>query len=268
MPKTTVICHFRNEEALLPFWLKHHRNLFDDGVLINYYSTDSSLDIIKDLAPHWRVVNTKNKQFSTFDIDNEVMEYEAQIEEWKMALNVTEFLFCKSLNDHVQTHIDNHSTNFVVTKGFIMQDPEHMIDVPLDYSQPIWEQRHWGMPEPDPTRGPAHYDRSRLLHKEKTGRYGPGRHTNEIGQVLREPILYLLWYGWSPIKLKVQRNESTRPMLNQDDLGKGWGSHHLLGESAIMKQWWEYSHHVYDIFGGKHPQLDAIRLSLRTEYNN
>ncbi|MEW9106591.1 glycosyltransferase family 2 protein, partial [Paenibacillus sp.] len=48
-----LISHFYNEEYLLPWWLKHHAPLFDHGILINRGSTDRSVDICKQLVPHW-----------------------------------------------------------------------------------------------------------------------------------------------------------------------------------------------------------------------
>lgn len=50
----TVLCHFYNEEYLLPWWLKHHRSMFDHGALIDHGSTDNSLDICRQLVPEWR----------------------------------------------------------------------------------------------------------------------------------------------------------------------------------------------------------------------
>ena len=38
--KRLLIAHFYNEEYLLPFWIRHHFNLFDDVVLINNNSSD------------------------------------------------------------------------------------------------------------------------------------------------------------------------------------------------------------------------------------
>jgi hypothetical protein len=32
----TVISHIFNEEYLLPFWLEHHRTIFDHGIIIDY----------------------------------------------------------------------------------------------------------------------------------------------------------------------------------------------------------------------------------------
>ena len=88
----TVITHFYNEEYLLPWWLQHHRPMFDHGILIDYGSTDASADICRTLAPEWRLVRSANPDFSALDVDFEVMQYEAGLPGWKIALNTTEFL--------------------------------------------------------------------------------------------------------------------------------------------------------------------------------
>ena len=42
--KKTVIAHFYNEEFMMEWWLKHHLNLFDHGILINH---KSGIDLLK-----------------------------------------------------------------------------------------------------------------------------------------------------------------------------------------------------------------------------
>ena len=70
----TILSHFYNEEYLLPYWLKHHRNYFDHGIMIDYASTDNSVDIIKTLCPNWRVVSSKNLNFEATSVDKEAKE--------------------------------------------------------------------------------------------------------------------------------------------------------------------------------------------------
>jgi len=36
-----LFSHIYNEEYLLPFWLKHHKKIFDHGVIIDNFSTDN-----------------------------------------------------------------------------------------------------------------------------------------------------------------------------------------------------------------------------------
>ena len=59
MAKRVVISHFFNEAYLLPWWLEHHRQIFDHGVLIDWSSTDGSADICRQLAPGWEVVRLR-----------------------------------------------------------------------------------------------------------------------------------------------------------------------------------------------------------------
>ena len=52
----TVLTHFYNEEYLLPWWLSHHKKIFDHGILIDYHSTDRSREIIKAICPTWEII--------------------------------------------------------------------------------------------------------------------------------------------------------------------------------------------------------------------
>ena len=88
-----VISHFYNEAYLLPWWLKHHREMFDHGVLIDYASTDDSVAICRELVPDWEVIPSENAHFSALLCDFEVMKHEQRFPDaWKIALNTTEFL--------------------------------------------------------------------------------------------------------------------------------------------------------------------------------
>src|SRR5262249_53188540 len=100
-PRLTVLCHFRNEETYLPYWLRHHTRLFDHGILIDYHSTDRSVEIIRTVAPTWEVRATRNEQFHSVSIDLEVMDIEQAISGWKMCLNVTEFVMQENLRQFV-----------------------------------------------------------------------------------------------------------------------------------------------------------------------
>jgi len=53
--KLTLISHFYNEEFLLPYWLSYHSKIFDHGILVNYRSTDDSVQMIRELTPDWEI---------------------------------------------------------------------------------------------------------------------------------------------------------------------------------------------------------------------
>jgi hypothetical protein len=45
--KVLMINHFYNEEFLMPHFIRSHAHHFDDVIMINYNSNDSSIEIIK-----------------------------------------------------------------------------------------------------------------------------------------------------------------------------------------------------------------------------
>jgi hypothetical protein len=88
----TVMTHFYNEEYLLPWWLNHHKKYFDHGIMINYQSSDNSVNLIKEICPTWEIIDTKNDSFGAAEVDKEVMDIEKSLSGWRIVLNTTEFL--------------------------------------------------------------------------------------------------------------------------------------------------------------------------------
>jgi hypothetical protein len=83
----TVLTHFYNEEYLLPIWLEHHKKIFDFGILIDYNSTDRSVEICKNICPHWQVFSSMNEYFEAHSNDSEIEFYEKQIPGFRIALS-------------------------------------------------------------------------------------------------------------------------------------------------------------------------------------
>jgi hypothetical protein len=250
----TVICHFRNEEVYLPYWLRQHSRLFDHGILIDYASTDRSVEIIRRLTPGWEIRPSRNPTFTTHAIDAEVMDVERGLRGWKMCLNVTEFVLHHNLRYYLQEFQRKHpGAPGLVTTGFVIHDAPAQVGLPLT-GEDLWVQRHFGYPEPDPTNH-GQIDRSRLLHCAPHGGYGAGRHQNSVSN-LKDPPLFLFWYGWCPLDLKRRRNRSTRPMLAQEDLARGWGMHHALSDEQVPAAWrQQYLPHCHDLLDGRCPLL-------------
>jgi hypothetical protein len=88
----TIISHFYNEEYILPWWLNHHKQIFDHGILIDYGSTDRSRDIIYQLCPDWEIHNSTNPLFDYIDLENQINNYQSNINGWRLTITMTEFL--------------------------------------------------------------------------------------------------------------------------------------------------------------------------------
>ena len=86
--KKTVLTHFYNEEYLLPFWIDHHKKIFDHGILVNHRSTDRSVEIAKSMAPDWEIMDSKTVDFDAPSCDTEMYELEGKLPkgEWRLSL--------------------------------------------------------------------------------------------------------------------------------------------------------------------------------------
>lgn len=137
----TIISHFYNEEYLLPWWLKHHKQFFDHGILIDYQSTDDSVSIIKEICPTWDVVRSRNNYFDAKLVDEEVEYYESQIDGWKIALNTTEFLHGNFSKLDVSEQFQQY---FIPSIPFV-DNPNEKENYP-DQNIPIHKQIRRGIP--------------------------------------------------------------------------------------------------------------------------
>lgn len=231
----TVISHFHNESYLLPWWLSHHRDLFDYGVLINHGSTDDSLEIIKKYVPHWRVVNSTLTNFNAYMTDFEVMSYEKEIPGWKIALNTTEFLLSTMSLDALQAHLESEGRMGVACSGYILVD--NLPNRKLTYDLPLLKQIHWGFSDnanisgekrlsmnlgsPSPTR-------NRFFHRNPVGMYHPGRHASfhpEANYRLVDlMVLHCAFAPWND--QSIQRKLHIKTRLDPYDVRHGLGGQH------------------------------------------
>jgi UDP-glucose 4-epimerase len=221
--KTTLLTNVFNEEYLLPFWLHHHKNMFDEIIIIDYNSTDKSIDICKSICPECKIINTRNKYFGAIEIDTEFMDLENNIEGIKIVLNTTEFLFCEtSLKDLFINVIHPISYKINVTTPYSI----HNYDLNNNYevfSTLLNNDIFY------------HQDRCvRHVHNHKNGNYAIGRHESYHASVLTDK-LHIVWFGFYPMnnnllkrKLQIQQN------MPQRDKDYNWGFQHLFNKEKML----------------------------------
>ncbi|MFT3730420.1 MAG: glycosyltransferase family 2 protein [Hyphomicrobium sp.] len=190
----TVVCHFFNEEYLLPWWLAHHRRIFDHGIMIDYNSTDKSRELINKFCPTWEIHATRNAYFDSACIDREVEDYERTCDGWRMALNVTEFLYGNVAQlDQVTAPTQHFIGNYVFVAA---KDAK-----PLVYSRPLHEQVTLGYHEDNPATALSRLHRgcraSRSLHNYPID-YAPqgGRHWAQR-PTLKDVMIF--YYGYAVV---------------------------------------------------------------------
>lgn len=212
--RKTVLCHFYNEEYLLPWWLHHHRQIFDHGVMINYASTDSSCEIIRKICPNWDIIDSANKDFEPFGVDYEIMRIEKKIPGWKTCLNITEFL----VGDYSILNKAEENTQFIAPVfTFIDTDRE---TIP-DYSKPIWQQKTHGFSWKD-----AINERSpRSIHNFDFEYSVPGRHCASHNT----EKLAIFYFGWCPFtKELLNRKLQIQHRLPASARAARMGTHHVF----------------------------------------
>lgn len=220
----TILSHFYNEEYLLPWWLNHHKQYFDQGILIDYHSTDKSVEIIKEICPHWTVVTTRNAWFDAQLVDQEISDYEATVEGWKIALNTTEFLHGDfSLLDNAKSQ-----SQILIPSLMIIDNPEKE-NYP-DINEPLHKQIKTKLPYN------VEHRRLRSLHNFNVS-YHVGRHF--MGNYSSDFTIY--YYGFAPYNEKVlNRKLQIQNKIPESDKALGHGKQHLTDKEKLINTWREY----------------------------
>jgi hypothetical protein len=244
----TVITHFFNEEYMLPWWISHHKPLFDHGILIDYGSTDGSADICRSLAPGWRLVRSRNPEFAALAVDFEVMQYEAGLPGWKIALNISEFLQCGDVarleaEAEAAGRLGSWLPAAVMVDPFPEESPSHQ--------RPLFAQKHHGFLEKEADFTRIYSWRSRLYHRAEFGAYLLGRHGSQLpGLAAAESPALILWYGYSPWRPElIGRKLQIARTMPAGDIKAGWGYQHLAKAEQLESWRQEMLPHARDLSG-------------------
>lgn len=221
----TVLTHFYNEEYLLPRWLEHHKKYFDFGILIDYGSTDRSVEICKDICPSWNVFPSRHQYFDARSCDEEVMFYEKQLPDpsWRIALTVTEFL------------VGNFDKHLLMTPARVqwlipgIRFTDWNPDGTIDPSKPLWEQFSTGVSYiSNPV---AHQCRS--LHNYNFVEYTPGRHWPSRNT---EDLLIFHYAHCITGEPMLKRRLQIQDKVSPRDKEEGLGTHHFYGPGGLNRE--------------------------------
>lgn len=215
-----LLTTFFNEEYMLPWWLKHHKDNFDHGILVDYNSTDRSIDIIKEICPTWEIIPSRNQFFGAKECDDEIIDIEKDIDGWKVCLNVTEFL------------VGDYS---------IMNDiPDQGIRIPcsvmvdkfpyneLTYEESLIKQKPYGIYH---NEGGSQVRRPRIVHNKQNEQYPLGRHYSKHDT----EKLQVLWFGWSPFnETVIKRKLQIQTRIPESDKMRGFGAEHITTRKQLI----------------------------------
>jgi hypothetical protein len=220
----TIVSHVYNEEYLLPFWLNHHKKYFSDGIIIDYDSTDKSVEIITSICPNWKVIKSRNSEFDAALIDQEVMDVESTISGTRICLNTTEFI----VGDFSKVGGE------LIIPSVVMVDKENE---KIEFSDLLEERTNGIRYEKNQIRG------CRCMHDGGT-RYSLGRHFHHPNT---EDFL-ILWYGFSPWnKENVNRKLQIQNRISERDKRMGHGFQHLTNEESLNQMFLNYQKQSEDL---------------------
>lgn len=222
MPKLTVLTNVYNEEYLLPFWLEYHKGMFDHGIVIDYRSTDSSMDIVRRICPTWEIRTTKNSHFDARNIDEEFMEIEQTVPGYKIVLNTTEFLVSAQDIRTLLPEASTHAYPLQCLTAISSRIGTYPADVQELFSQ---------IERVEPKRR-----MTRTLHSHVHGNYPIGRHECTLPITGKLPV-YVIWFGFHPWNEKLlQRKLQIKHNIPERDKRSGAGFHHFWGAEEQEKQ--------------------------------
>lgn len=275
--RVMLVSHFRNEELLLPHFIKHHAHMFDHAVLIDYGSTDASVEIIRrEAPPGWKVVPSTEKTFDAVALDVQVMKWEAMYpDDWKIALTTTEFIVHADLRGHLAT-LDPPANcggrgalgRALFGCGALLRFPAVLLtgndttplgrfaDLVSQRSQYSLGRRRLDQFSADADTRSLFY--SRYLHAGMTAGtycYALGRHGFFVNSWLGTPRPsyidggFLVKFLWTPWPESVERKSHVGVLQPESDVKRGFGIHHaenmdtkklVKGRNAFLKHAWRY----------------------------
>lgn len=223
--KSTVLTNIYNEEYLLPFWLEHHKTMFDHGIIIDYRSTDRSVEICKEICPTWEVRTSQNAHFGAIEIDAEFMEIEKTLDGIKMILNTTEFLYTDK--PIAESFDENTPASFGISAygaysatdatPINMQELEQSVLMENVMFRNEWDRGH------------------RQIHTFPTGNYGLGRHSTD-NPWIETNSMAILWLGFYPWNQRlIDRKMQIRTNIPQSDRDKGYSYHHFYDLPTLQE---------------------------------
>ena len=189
----TVISHIFNEEYYLPAWLTYHKTIFDHGIIIDYHSTDGSLDIVREICPNWTIVQSVNQYFNSELCDKEVQKYENTIQGFKVALNTTEWLIIEDKSIFYTTK----PTCFQITPWTVAKEwKENIENAQVSDFLKSFQYIHT-----------SHRKGYRFIHNYPQLNYMQGRHFLHTYPPLSTTNIYIVWCGFFPWNDKVKRRK-------------------------------------------------------------
>ena len=244
--KLTIITNVYNEEYIIRPWLEYHNQICKMGYVIDHCSTDNSINIIKNICPHWKIVKTKNvqntnKNKSNFNAelnDNHIREIEKEIEGHKIMLNTTEWLlFNKPL---YKIELENINVLPIYIPIMYFNDTFNMnLRNFIENLMTFVVNKKYSITR----RGVGRY-----LHNVNDIQYTPGRHDShlyKINDYKTSDDMIIVWCGFYPHTLDMyKRKLQISSNIPKEDIKRTRGFQHVFSLEEHINDFIRYCHNL------------------------
>jgi len=228
MNTITCITNIYNEEYLLPFWLNHHKKIFDKIIIVDHHSTDNSVKICKEIIPDCEIIPHPSKEFASKEHDIYLMELERKIEGIKIILNTTEFLLCNKPINKVFENNKKQSIGVSCWSPYSLNEynPQNNYELFRNLSNKDIK---------------FHNDRwFRYIHNYPDGNYQIGRHFSNHN-IEHTNDMHIVWFGFYPLnekllerKLHVKDNIPLTDRKPRPGFPNGFAWQHFFNKEKLL----------------------------------
>lgn len=213
----------------MPGWVKWHQQIGADSVtIIDHHSVDKTVEIIKTLAPDWKIITSRLDCFAAGPLDHEVSEVEASLptspEDFKLVLNATERIWTPNFKERLELawrqapHLQAFGSR---SASLVDQETNDSVDS-LD--------RHWGYI--DYENGVQGSRRWRYAHNQDYGHYHIGRHGVDLPYT-QMPEWLLQHWAFAPYPLNRDRRLNIQKFMPESDKLQGLGIQHIQTPESL-----------------------------------
>jgi hypothetical protein len=229
--KIHLYCLALNEACILPFFLRHYRNLVDRFFVFDNGSTDTTLSL---LGADDRV------QVTHFDVEGDsFVEHERRMSDtmwqqsrgratWVIVIDMDEFLFHPDLRGYLD-ECEKQGITAIDTTAY-----EMVTDHPPSPDRPLSQTVVCGVRE-------RFYDKLCVFNPNAIARtnYAAGRHSAmPTGRVIWPPQreVKLLHYKRLGVNHIVERYAQLKPHLGPRDISERWGVQYLMTRGEVERE--------------------------------
>jgi hypothetical protein len=205
------------------------------AILIDYNSTDRSLEIIRREAPKsWQIVSSRNHLFQADRVDEEVVDYEKMYPNaWKIALNIPEFLVHYNLREILaeSEHSDNITAfrfRSIIMTGNDSLSLKRFTSLLKQRSQYVYNRN-------SSSEKSAITSYSRFIHCYPFGKYSLGRHDLTNGAWKWAPVGFIAKYQFTPWPEIINRKLQIRMRIPPSDFAGSRGTQHNVNLEQLKQ---------------------------------